>query len=56
MFSAWAANGPPHAFWLPGFFFVQSFLTAGMQNFARAHRIPIDQVSTAQGVPGTPQR
>jgi hypothetical protein len=30
MLSAWAAAGkPPSVFWLPGFFFVQSFLTAG---------------------------
>lgn len=30
MLAAWAAAGkPPSVFWLPGFFFVQSFLTAG---------------------------
>lgn len=30
MLSAWSAAGkPPSVFWLPGFFFVQSFLTAG---------------------------
>jgi hypothetical protein len=30
MLSEWAAAGkPPSVFWLPGFFFVQSFLTAG---------------------------
>lgn len=30
MLSSWAAAGkPPSVFWLPGFFFVQSFLTAG---------------------------
>lgn len=30
MLSAWAAAGkPPSVFWLPGFFFVQIFLTAG---------------------------
>lgn len=40
-------HGPPPAFWLPGFFFVQSFLTAGLQNYARAHRVPIDMVGGA---------
>lgn len=30
MLATWAAAGkPPAVFWLPGFFFVQSFLTAG---------------------------
>jgi dynein heavy chain len=32
MLAGWAAAGqPPAVFWLPGFFFVQSFLTAGLQ-------------------------
>eukprot|EP00878_Enallax_costatus_P034490 GHUV01038246.1.p1 GENE.GHUV01038246.1~~GHUV01038246.1.p1 ORF type:complete len:641 (+),score=181.99 GHUV01038246.1:662-2584(+) len=45
MLASWASSGkPPAVFWLPGFFFVQSFLTAGLQNFARKHSIPIDMV------------
>lgn len=35
MLSQWDKHGPPPTFWLPGFFFVQSFLTAIMQNYAR---------------------
>ncbi|KXZ55711.1 DHC8 protein [Gonium pectorale] len=45
MFGSWAAGGPPPSFWLPGFFFVQSFLTASLQNYARRRRVPIDTVS-----------
>ncbi len=44
MLSSWFTHGPPPCFWLPGFFFVQSFLTAGLQNFARRQRMPIDTV------------
>ncbi len=44
MLSDWYQVGPPPTFWLPGFFFVQSFLTAGLQNYARSQHIPIDMV------------
>jgi dynein heavy chain len=45
MLASWASAGhPPAVFWLPGFFFVQSFLTAGLQNYARKHSVSIDLV------------
>ncbi len=44
MLTSWFQDGPPPVFWLSGFFFVQSFLTAGLQNYVRRHKIPIDMV------------
>jgi dynein heavy chain len=44
-FRRWIDEGPPSTFWMSGFFFPQAFLTAVLQNFARKHKIPIDQAS-----------
>jgi dynein heavy chain len=35
MLAKWDREGPPPTYWIPGFFFVQSFLTATLQNYAR---------------------
>lgn len=41
---SWLCNGPPKAYWLPGFFFPQGFMTAVKQQYSRAHKIAIDNL------------
>ena len=43
-FNLWITNGSPSIFWLPGFFFTQSFITGTRQNHARRSSIPIDEI------------
>jgi len=38
----WVLSGQPVRFWASGFYFVQGFLTAVLQNYARKHVIAID--------------
>jgi dynein heavy chain, axonemal len=42
--TAWTAGNltPPNSVWLSGLFNPKAFLTAVMQTYARAHRLPLD--------------
>jgi dynein heavy chain len=42
MFQNWIDNGQPKIYWVPGFFFTQSFFTGVLQDYARKHLISID--------------
>ena len=44
-FQSWLDNGPPTLYWLPAFFFTNSFLTAILQNHSRKNQIAIDNLA-----------
>eukprot|EP00741_Cyanophora_paradoxa_P000409 tig00000404_g400.t1 len=41
----WLLEGHPKAFWLPGFFFPQGFMTGALQMYARKYKIPINTLN-----------
>ncbi|KAM3623278.1 uncharacterized protein V6R79_009492 [Siganus canaliculatus] len=41
----WITRGQPKSFWISGFFFPQGFLTGVLQNHARLHSLPIDELN-----------
>jgi dynein heavy chain len=45
--AAWLQNGNPSAYWMPGLFFPQGFLTGVLQTHARQYKIAIDKLAFA---------
>eukprot|EP01022_Parablepharisma_sp_SALTPOND_P028312 TRINITY_DN70784_c2_g1_i1.p1 TRINITY_DN70784_c2_g1~~TRINITY_DN70784_c2_g1_i1.p1 ORF type:complete len:4393 (-),score=612.94 TRINITY_DN70784_c2_g1_i1:3426-16604(-) len=43
-FQDWVDKGSVSSYWIPAFFFAQSFFTAILQNHSRATKIPIDSL------------
>lgn len=39
---SWLKNGPPVAYWVPGFFFPQGFVTGVLQTYSRATKTAVD--------------
>jgi hypothetical protein len=56
---AWIDNDIPSVMWISGLFFPQSILTGVLQNYARSHRLAIDEINfdfdfNAADIVGTP--
>ncbi|KAJ3222973.1 Dynein heavy chain 7, axonemal [Clydaea vesicula] len=43
-FQTWYEDGCPNIYWMSGFFFTQSFISATLQNYSRKKKIPIDEL------------